>query len=94
MKEMVLPEPISPELALVLPEVERRALLAALTKPDYHRPRVPARQTTPEAPPLSGLPLVKAAAAYAGLRILTAVPHYAITVVPVVVLLTLLSLVR
>ena len=92
-------EPLSPELALVLPAEERRQVLAALPEsshagaPALARTRISESETQRDEH-FSGPRLIAAAGAYAFVRFATAIPYYAVTVVPIIVLLLLLSLLR
>jgi hypothetical protein len=95
----VVLEQVSPELVLVLPEEERRAVLAGLPDPRYARAHTAVRRRpgTTEAQrdeQLSGPYLVAAAGAYALVRVATALPYYAVTVVPLIALLVVLGLLQ
>ena len=92
-------EPLSPELALVLPAEERREVLAALPEPSHagapalDRTRLSDGETQRDEH-FSGPRLIAAAGAYALVRFAAAIPYYAVTVVPIVFLLLILGLLR
>lgn len=95
---MGLADPISPELALVCPELRERAL-AQLPPPGLgHVVRRPAPLLAavtvagpPEVARAEGPPLVVAALAYAGIRIARDLPLYALMLLGVYVLTLLVT---